>query len=152
MEASSSPLRAAGRGAVAGLMGGAAMTAFQVAVEMPLTGRRESEEPLRVLKRFTPFAPPHEPRRRRAANYAVHGAIGAAWGAGHGLLAERLDTRGFASAIKVFGILWPADAVGNAALGVHDWPWRWSARDSAVDVVDKFVLAVATAAAYDRLR
>ncbi len=142
----------AARGAVAGLAGTAVMTAFQRAVEMPLTGRAGSEEPLRVVKQLTPFSPPRNPRRRRAVNYVVHFGIGAAWGAAHGLLASRWNSRGFASGVKVFAVLWPGDAVGNAALGVHDWPWRWSPRDAAVDVADKFVLAAATAVAFDRLR
>ncbi len=142
----------AARGAVGGLAGTAVMTAFQRAVEMPLTGREESAEPLRVVKQLTPFSPPRDHRRRRAVNYVVHFGIGAAWGAGHGLLASRWSSRGPASGAKVFAVLWPGDAVGNAALGVHDWPWRWSARDAAVDVADKLVLAIATALAFDRLR
>ncbi len=92
------------------------------------------------------------PGRRRAVNYVAHFGIGAAWGAGHGLLASRLKSRGFASGAKVFAVLGAGDAVGNAALGVHDWPWRWSPRDAAVDLADKFLLAVATALAFDRLR
>jgi hypothetical protein len=142
----------AARGALAGLAGTAVMTAFQRTVAMPLSGRAESAEPLRVVKQLTPFSPPRGPRRRRAVNYVAHFGIGAAWGAGHGLLASRLKSRGFASGAKVFAVLGAGDAVGNAALGVHDWPWRWSPRDAAVDLADKFLLAVATALAFDRLR
>ena len=143
---------AAGRGALAGLAGATVMTAFQRTVEMPMTRRGESEEPLRVLKRLTPFKPPRRSGRRRAVNYVVHFGIGAAWGAGHGVLASRFDSRGLTSGVQVFAVLWPGDAIGNAAVGVHDWPWQWSARDAAVDVVDKLLLALATAVAFDRLR
>jgi len=142
----------AARGALAGLAGTTVMTAFQRTVEMPLTGRRESAEPLRVIKQLTPFSPPRRPRRRRAVNYVAHFGIGAAWGAAHGLLASRMNSRGLSSGVKVFAVLWPGDAVGNAVLGIHDWPWRWSARDAAVDVADKLVLASTTALAFDRLR
>ncbi len=141
-----------GRGALAGVAGAVVMTAFQRAVEMPLSGRPESAEPLRAIERLTPFKVPRGARRRRAVNYAAHFGIGAAWGAGHAMLARRLDARGLAAAVKVFAILWPADAFGNAAAGVHDWPWRWTGRDAAVDVVDKLILAVATAVVFDRLQ
>ncbi len=128
------------------------MMAFQRTVEMPLSGRAESANRCASSNSSRRSALLAVPGGRRAVNYVAHFGIGAAWGAGHGLLASRLKSRGFASGAKVFAVLGAGDAVGNAALGVHDWPWRWSPRDAAVDLADKFLLAVATALAFDRLR
>lgn len=88
-------------------------------------------------------------RDRRRLNYAAHFAVGAAWGAAHGL-AARAGPRGQGAVAAVFGVLWPGDVVGMTALGL-DEPWRWSAQELAIDVVDKLVLAEATGAIYERL-
>lgn len=138
------------RGALAGVAGTTAMTAFQRLVEMPLTGRRESMEPARLAERLLPLKRKRGAARRRR-NYAVHFGIGLGWGAAHALLASRWDLHGPRGAATVFATLWPGDALGVAALGVHDWPWNWSARDAAVDLTDKFVLAQATGLAFDRI-
>ncbi len=38
-----------------------------------------------------------------------------------------------------------------ALLGLGEPPWRWSARELAVDVADKLVLAAATGVAFEAL-
>ena len=136
----------AGRGALAGLVGTAVMTAFQRTIEMPISGRRESAEPL--IEQLTRFRPPQATSDLLPRGLRHRGCVGRRTRRA-GLTPRR---RGLSSGATVFTILWPGDAVGNAALGVHAWPWRWSARDAAVDVVDKLVLALATALSFDRLR
>ena len=135
-------------GAVAGIAGTVVMTAFQKLVEMPLTGRSESYEPANMVQRLAGVRPRGK-RNRRRLNYAAHFAIGAGWGAAHGAIATKTGRRGPNAGATVFALLWPADVLGVAALGVHQPPWRWTPTEAAVDFVDKLVLAQATSLAFD---
>lgn len=137
-----------GRGALAGLVGSAGMTAFQKLVEMPFTRRGESDAPARFVERVLRLAPRDQASRRRL-NYLAHLGIGALWGAALPL-AERRGLRGQRRTNAVFAIVYVGDLLLNMALGLYR-PSRWSAQDWAVDVVDKYVLAQLTGAAYDRL-
>jgi hypothetical protein len=150
MSESTAPRTAVASGALAGLAGGAVMTAFQLVVEMPLSGRSESYEPANLVARLTPIDPSGA-SARRALNYAAHVGVGVGWGVAHAALARRWKLRGARAGATVFATLWPMDVLGVAALGLHAAPWRWSVRDMVIDVADKFVLAQATAFAFDRL-
>lgn len=136
-----------GRGALAGLAGTTVMTAFQRFVEMPLTGRRESYAPAALVTKLLPIK--RKRRRDRRLNYATHFAIGLGWGAAHSVVA-RAGLSGQSAVAVAFGVLYPGDVILNTALGL-DAPQRWSARDLAIDVADKLVLAEATGLVYDRL-
>ena len=138
-----------GRGALAGAAGTVAMTAFQRLVEMPLTGRAKSEAPLNLVEKLLPVAP-KDKRRRRRLNYAAHLGVGLTWGIGHGPIATRAGMRGQRAVMAAFGALYGGDVIANTALGLTK-PWRWSAQDAIVDVVDKLVLAEATGLTFDRL-
>lgn len=140
-----------GRGAVSGLVGVTVMTAWQKLVEMPITGRKESYEPANLMLRVLPIAPKRGAAKRRL-NYAAHFGVGLAWGAAHAAIARRTGLHGQRAVVTVFGTLWPGDVTTTVALGLNPPPWRWSRRDLAIDLADKFVLAQATGAAYDRLR
>jgi hypothetical protein len=136
-------------GAAAGVAGAVVMTAFQRFVEMPLTGRSESYEPANMVHRLFGLRPRSRKTRRRL-NYAAHFAVGAGWGAAHAAIATKTELRGQAAVAAAFGVLWPADVLGVAALGVHEPPWRWTLTETAVDFVDKLVLAQATGMIFDR--
>jgi hypothetical protein len=137
-----------GRGVLAGLAGTVVMTAFQELVEMPLTGRGASDAPARFAERVTPADPATHQGRRRLT-WGTHFALGAVWGAAHGVAAAR-GLRGQRAVNTVFGGVYLGDVLLNTALGVYD-PRRWSVRDAVVDVVDKYVQAQATGAVLDRL-
>lgn len=139
---------ALGRGVAAGVAGTGVMTAFQLLVEMPLTGRAESFAPAAFAERVLPIGKKRG-RGRRRLNYAAHFAIGAGWGAAHGL-AERSGLRGQAAVATVFGTVYVGDALLNTALGLYR-PWDWTSQEWAVDVLDKLVLAEATGFLYGRL-
>jgi hypothetical protein len=136
------------RGAVAGLLGGVVMTAFQRLVEMPLTGREESYAPAVLVEKLLPIQP--EGAKRRRINHVAHFAVGVTWGVGHALMVRRTGLRGQLAVGTVFAAVWGGDVVANTALGLTK-PWEWSAQDLAIDVVDKLVLAEATGLLYDRL-
>lgn len=137
-----------GRGVVAGLVGTVGMTAFQKLVEMPLSGRDDSFAPADLAEKLLPL------RKKRGSdrnlrNYVTHFALGAGWGLARGL-AARAGLSGQRAVISVFGVMYPGDLAAVRALGL-DRPSRWTARDWAIDAVDKFVLSEATGLAYQRL-
>lgn len=135
------------RGAAAGLAGTVVMTAFQTYVEMPITGRRESDAPASLVRKLFGVRPKTRQGRRRL-NYATHYAIGAGWGVAFGL-AQRAGLRGQSAVAVVFPVLYAGDVVLNAALGLYA-PARWSLQDWTIDIVDKLVQAEASAVALDR--
>jgi uncharacterized membrane protein len=137
-----------GRGVVAGVLGTVVMTAFQELVEMPLTKRPESDAPASFAEKVTPIRT-STPRGRRRLNWGTHFALGAMWGAAYGVAAHR-GLRGQRAANAVFGVVYAGDVLLNTALGLYQ-PRSWSARDVAVDVIDKYVQAQGTGAAFDRL-
>jgi len=145
---SESVLTTVGRGLVAGLAGTVGMTAFQKFVEMPLTGRGDSFAPAGLAEKLLPL-PDKKGRDRDFRNYVTHFALGAGWGAARGL-AARAGLSGQIATIAVFGAMYPGDIAIVAGLGL-DQPSKWSARDWAIDIVDKFVLAEATGLAFERV-
>ncbi len=138
-----------GRGAVAGLLGAVVMTGFQRLVEMPLTGRKESYAPASLVTTLLPIAPKGK-RNRRLLNYLAHFGVGVSWGVGHGVISARAGLRGQSAVGVVFAALYASDVLSATALGLYK-PWRWTFEDLAIDVVDKLVLAEATAFAYEQL-
>ena len=136
-----------GRGALAGLAGTAVMTAFQRFVEMPLTGRGDSDAPARFAERVLPLRPTTTAGRRRL-NSGTHVALGSLWGVAYGAAAAR-GLRGQRAVGTVFALVYTGDVLLNTALGLYR-PTTWTAQDWTVDVVDKLVLAQATGAVFDR--
>jgi len=145
---SESVLTTVGRGLVAGLAGTVGMTAFQKFVEMPLTGRGDSFAPAGLAEKLLPL-PDKKGRDRDFRNYVTHFALGAGWGVARGFVG-RAGLSGQPAVAAVFGIMYPGDIAIVAGLGL-DRPTEWSARDWAIDSVDKFVLALAAGLAYERL-
>ena len=139
-----------GRGAVSGLAGSAVMTAFQRWVEMPLTGRGDSYAPAALMTKLLPLGR-RPPQARPRLNAAAHVAVGAGWGIAHAQLAERMGLRGQRAVVAVFAVLYGGDVAANTALGLYA-PNRWTARDWAIDVTNKLVLAEAVTVVHDRLK
>lgn len=137
-----------GRGMLAGVTGTAVMTAFQKAVEMPLTGRGESYAPAKLVEKILPIRRKHG-RERQRLNYATHFGLGLMWGAAYGVAAHR-GLRGQRAVAAVFATVYGGDVVFNTALGLYE-PSKWSPRDAAIDVVDKLVQAEATGLIFDNL-
>ena len=136
------------RGVVAGISGTVVMTAFQILVEMPLTERGDSYAPANFAEKITPVQT-RSPAGRRRLNWAIHFALGVMWGAAYGIAAAR-GLRGQKAVNAVFGVVYAGDVALNTALGLYR-PLQWSAKDTFIDVVDKYVQAQGTGAVFDRL-
>ncbi len=137
-----------GRGVLAGLAGTVVMTAFQKLVEMPLTGREDSFAPADFAEKVTPIRTDSAQDRRRL-NWATHFALGTMWGAAYGVAAAR-GLRGQKAVNGVFATVYVADVLLNTALGLYRAE-QWSAKDLAIDVMDKYVQAQGTGLVFDRL-
>lgn len=136
------------RGAASGVAGTVLMTAFQKLVEMPLTKRPESFAPADLTERITPVETTTATGRRRLNN-VTHFSLGLMWGAAYGVAALK-GLRGQRAVNTVFGVVYTGDVLLNTALGLYQ-PGRWSKKDWAIDLVDKYVQAQGTGAVFDRV-
>lgn len=136
-----------GRGVLAGLAGTVVMTAFQKLIEMPITHRPDSYAPAQFAQKILPVHP-RTPVGRRRLNTITHLALGGMWGAAYGIAAAA-GLRGRKAVNTVFGVVYTGDVLLNTALRLYQ-PTRWTAKDWAIDVVDKYVQARATGAVFDR--
>jgi len=135
-------------GALSGLAGTAAMTAFQKLVEMPITGREDSYAPADFAEKVLPVSPKGH-RERQRLNYLAHFGIGMGWGLACAV-ASRSGLSGQRAVAAVFAGVYTGDVAINTALGLYR-PWEWSLEDAAIDVIDKLVQAEAAAAAFEAL-
>jgi uncharacterized protein YndB with AHSA1/START domain len=138
-----------GRGFIAGLAGGAAMS-LSTLVEMRLSGREPSSVPARAISKalaLEELGARGERRVTLVSHFLVAGATGGAWAALAGSLSEprpRLPL--------LFGIAVAPDAAIVPAMGLAPPPWRWSAADMGRTVLHHAVFAVAAHEAFERLR
>jgi hypothetical protein len=136
-----------GRAVVAGVAGSAVMAAFQKLIEMPLTGRGDSYQPAQLAQKVLPVEPKNKKEKTRI-NYMTHFALGAMWGAAYGVAAYK-GLRGPKAIARVFPAIYTNDVVTTTALGLGK-PWKWTRKETAIDVVDKFVQVMATSFIFDR--
>jgi hypothetical protein len=129
------------RGALAGLVGGAVMTATE-AVEQRMTGRPASYVPGRALLRLTGRRAP-ESARPTGWNWAMHYGTAALLGALRGVWAE----------VGLRGPLWSGahtvvrlatDQTLENVSGAGAPPQTWPARERVVDVTHKAAYSVTT--------
>ncbi|GIF14971.1 hypothetical protein [Actinoplanes teichomyceticus] len=140
--------RAVWQGAVAGLAGGAAMTAAEK-IEQRLTGRPDSYVPARVLARLT--GRPEEPGRPPWwLNMTMHYGQAVLVGVVRAVMA-RSGLRG-PWASGMFTVLrLTNDQILENATGVGAPPQTWPRRELAVDVLHKAVYGFVTGAVADAL-
>lgn len=136
------------KGALAGLIGTAAMTAAQTA-EMRGTGRQPSMVPGQVAARLPGLEPADDDALARIST-RMHWAHGATQGTVRALIG-RLGLHGGAAAAAHFTLLWGGDVLLYRALGIAPWPWKWSAEELAPDVLHKGFYVAVTNRVYDRL-
>ncbi|MDQ3708050.1 MAG: hypothetical protein M3387_01870 [Actinomycetota bacterium] len=136
-------------GIVSGVAGTVVMTAFQKFIEMPLSGRGESDAPARFAEKVLRIKT-KDPTSHRQLNYVTHFSLGAMWGTAFAI-AGRKGLRGQQAVNIVFATVYTGDVLLNTALGLYK-PANWSSQEFVVDVIDKYVQAQATGAVFDHIR
>lgn len=137
-----------GRGVLAGLAGTAVMTAFQKFVEMPATGRPESYAPADFAQRVLPL-PQMSPDGRKRLNLLTHFALGGVWGTAYGT-AALAGLQGMRAVNAVFVTMYTGDVLLITALGLYQ-PKQWTLEDWTIDLVDKYVQALATGMIFEHI-
>ena len=141
-------LGAAGRGAVAGLVGVAAMTLAEK-VEQAGTGRPDSYVPGRTLKTLAGRSPdPHE--QSLLWNHAMHWGTGAVLGALRGVWAA-VGLRGPRAHLAHTAVRLATDQTFENASGQGAPPRTWGAGEEAVDVAHKALYSLVTGLVAERL-
>jgi hypothetical protein len=141
--------RAALRGAVAGLVGVAVMTAGEK-VEQAVTGRPDSYVPARTLTALTTGRRLPESARPPVRNHLMHWGTGAAVGALRGIWSAA-GLRGWRASAWHTAVRLAVDQTLENVTGVGAPPWTWSRQDQVVDVGHKAVYSFATGAVADRI-
>jgi hypothetical protein len=158
-----SPLGALARGAAAGIVGTAALTAVQTATALrrgselkdavapePPDSWDEAPAPGQVGERLVRFAFARdiEPVHANAVTNAVHWTYGAAWGGAFGLAQATLRRTPLAA-----GAAFAAGVLGAAytllpAMGIYRKPWEYPPRTLATDGGYHAVYGLTTALAF----
>ena len=141
--------RAAVRGAVAGLVGVAVMTAGEK-LEQRFTGRPDSYVPARTLTALTTGRRLPESARPPVRNHLMHWGTGAVLGAVRGIWSAA-GLRGVRASAWHTSVRLAFDQTLENVTGVGSPPWTWSRRDQVVDVAHKAVYSFVTGAVADRL-
>jgi len=141
-------LPAVGRGAVAGLLGVAAMTAAEK-LEQKATGRPDSYVPGRALLTLLGRRAGDDDRPP-VWNHAMHWGTGAALGALRGVWAA-VGLRGPRAHLAHTAVRLAFDQTVENATGVGAPPRTWPVREQVVDVVHKAVYCWVTGVVAERL-
>ena len=139
---------AAARGAVAGLVGVAVMTAGEKAEQL-VTGRPDSYVPGRTLLTLL-GRHPGDQVQPLVWNHAMHWGTGAALGALRGVWAA-VGLRGPRAHAAHTVVRLAFDQTMENATGVGAPPRTWPAEEQVVDVLHKAVYALATGVVAERL-
>jgi hypothetical protein len=152
------------RGVVAGVVGTAAMTAYQLAVAhrrgRPLTTPiprtwAEAPAPARVAKRVADaFGKGRRVTKKQVPllTNALHWAYGVSWGAAYGLVAAVVEPAPVRAGLALGGGIWAASYGELVPLGIYEPPWRYPPEELALDLSYHLVYGVAVAGAYAALR
>ena len=140
--------RAAGTGAVAGLVGAGLMVIGEKA-EQAITGRPNSYVPARALLTLL-GQKPGDDDRPDGWNHLMHFSTGGALGAIRGVWAAT-GIRGVHATVWHTAVRLGFDQTVENATGVGAPPSTWPASEQAVDILHKAVFAAITGAVAERL-
>lgn len=133
-----------GKGALAGLVGTALMTATST-IEMTLRKRDPSDAPIKAAGRVLGVQPRNPEGAKRFGTY-VHWTYGMAWGAVGGLLHFALDEE-LATAAH-FVAVWGAALTILPKLDVAPPPHEWGWQEIGIDFFHHAVYALGVAASF----
>ena len=147
MTRGSALLSSAAKGAAAGLVGVAAMTAAEK-LEQRLTRRPDSYVPARTLAHVAGLRDPDRDDWRR--NMLMHWSNGLLLGAVRGVMAAA-NLRGPSASLMHTPLRLTWDQTLENLTGVGAPPWTWPRDELAIDLLHKAVFSFATGAAADAL-
>ncbi len=154
-ETSATPIGALGRGLLAGVVGTAAMTAWQMWSAKLQEGQDESGEappapspepedpwesasaPAKVAKRIGEgvFQKDVSPDLIPVLTHAMHWGYGTGWGTVYGLAAGSAQRPSRLRDGLLFGTaVWVMSYVQLVPMGLYEPPWKYSPKDLAVDL------------------
>jgi hypothetical protein len=139
---------AIGKGLIAGAVGTAALTLFQM-LEMKVADRDESTAPADAVGKVLEIQPRNEEGKKRL-NAVTHWLYGTLWGVPRALLGA-LGLRDPAATAVHFGAVWGSALTMPAALDVAPPPTEMEPKELAIDAARHAVYAVATGLAFDLL-
>ena len=140
--------QAAARGAMAGLVGVAAMTLAEKLEQAAVTGRPDSYVPGRTLLTLV-GGHPRDDERPATWNHAMHWGTGAALGALRGVWAVT-GIRGAEANAAHTVVRLSFDQTLENATGAGAPPATWPAQERVVDVLHKAIYSLVTGAVADR--
>ena len=158
------PLGAVGRGLVAGVVGTAAMTAWQeLSARLMSSGENGGEEaepkdpweqasaPALVAKRIGEGVFQREVSSDLIPllTNVTHWGYGTVWGAAYGLLAGSSRESGVGGRGVAFGTgVWLASYVQLVPMGLYEPPWKYSPKELAMELSYHLVYGVGVAAGF----
>ncbi len=161
------PLGAVGRGIAAGVIGTAAMTAWQeLSARLMSSGdeqdaggeQAEPEDPweqasapAKVARRVSEgmFQREVSADRIPVLTNAMHWGYGTGWGAVYGLMAGSASGGGPALRGARFGLgVWAASYLQLVPMGLSEPPWKYPAKDTAMELSYHVVYGVGVGAAF----
>lgn len=157
------PLGALARGLVAGLLGTAAMTAYQEALSRVRGSSGgddggdpswdEAPAPAHVAKRVLEgvFEQPQPPARIPLLTDAMHWGYGSAWGLAYGAVQATMRRSPLAAGVLFGTGVWAMSYVQLVPMGLYDPPWEEEPKALATDLSYHLVYGLGVAAAFDAL-
>ncbi len=161
------PLHALARGLVAGLVGTAAMTAYQELVSKVRSsgskgsggaseeerGWEEAPTPARAGRRFLAGVFEREPTKEKIPllTDVVHWGYGTAWGVVYGLVKESLAVRSLPAGLAFGAGVWATSYVLLPAMKLYKPPWEYSPKTLSADLSYHLVYGAGVSVAYRAL-
>lgn len=139
---------AIGKGLFAGVAGTAAMTVSST-LEARTRGRQPSSTPATAAGKVLGVEPTGEKEKARFSNI-VHWGYGTNWGAVRGVIAA-MGLHGVPAAGLFFCTIWGTELVMLPSLGVTSPPFKWGAKELAIDAFHHLVYSGTTSAVYEYL-
>ena len=168
MSSRPTPLRAIGRGVLAGVAGTAAMTVAQelwakaqssgdggeeggdAAQQAPPDPWEQASTPAKVARRISEgvFRRPVAPERITLLTHAMHWAYGTTWGAVYGIVQGSAHPRRLRGGLTFGGAVWAMSYVQLVPMGLYEPPWEYDVKDTATELGYHLVYGTAVACAY----
>lgn len=152
MKTDTAPLAAVARGIVAGAVGTAVMTGYQVAVAK-LRDSESSSAPAEVGRRIIEGVFQREVAEDRmdALNNAMHVLYGTSWGPLYGVAQSRLNLPALHHGALFGTLVWTGSLVELPAMKIAPPVWKTPPLEIALDLSYHLVYGLAVAGAYAAL-